>query len=84
MKQKTHSGMKKRVKIRKSGKVMFQKSAKKHLLADKSKKAKKKNPFGLPASRTQIRILSKLIPGKIKVSTKKSARRKESVDFSQD
>jgi len=41
MKQKTHSGMKKRIKITKTGKMIFQKPCKRHLLTNKSKRQKK-------------------------------------------
>ncbi len=41
MKQKTHSGTKKRIKITGSGKMMFQKAAKNHLLSSKSKRQKR-------------------------------------------
>lgn len=40
MKLKTHSGAKKRVKITGTGKYIVDKTAKKHLLKDKSNKAK--------------------------------------------
>ncbi len=65
MKQKTHSGIKKRVKIRKSGRLMLQKSAKKHLLADKSKRQKRSFPHGMPIDFTRIRALRRLLPGKV-------------------
>jgi large subunit ribosomal protein L35 len=41
MKQKTHSGTKKRIKVTGSGKMMFQKAGKNHLLSSKSKRQKK-------------------------------------------
>ena len=37
MKQKTHSGLKKRIKVRKSGTLTVSKSCKRHLLSNKSK-----------------------------------------------
>lgn len=46
MKQKTHSGTKKRVKVTGSGKMMFQKAGKNHLLSSKSKRQKKLNRLG--------------------------------------
>jgi len=46
MKAKTHSGAKKRVKITGTGKYILSKACKKHLLSDKSKKAKGRNKYG--------------------------------------
>lgn len=65
MKQKTHSGLKKRVKIRKSGTVMVQKSCKRHLLANKSKKQKKLNKCGMPIPASRRQSLRRLMPGKV-------------------
>lgn len=65
MKQKTHSGLKKRVKVRKSGTVMVQKSCKRHLLANKSKKQKKLNKSGMPISAGRRRSIRRLMPGKV-------------------
>jgi len=61
MKQKTHSGVKKRAKITGSGKVMFQKSCKNHLLSSKSKKQKKSGRLGTEAPKGHRRILSQLL-----------------------
>ena len=47
MKQKTHSGLKKRVKITGSGKLKVQKSCKNHLLSSKSKRQKKSGRLGV-------------------------------------
>lgn len=46
MKLKTLSSAKKRVKITATGKYIVQKIAKRHLLKDKSKKAKGRDPYG--------------------------------------
>lgn len=46
MKQKTHSGSKKRIKKTGSGKLMFQKAGRNHLLSSKSKRQKKVNRLG--------------------------------------
>ena len=46
MKLKTHSGAKKRVKITGTGKFIVDKTAKKHLLKDKSNKAKGRDAYG--------------------------------------
>jgi large subunit ribosomal protein L35 len=46
MKLKTHSGAKKRVKITGTGKYIVDKTAKRHLLKDKSTKAKGRDKYG--------------------------------------
>jgi large subunit ribosomal protein L35 len=46
MKLKTHSGAKKRVKITGTGKYIVDKTAKRHLLKDKSNKAKGRDAYG--------------------------------------
>ncbi|MFA6305476.1 MAG: 50S ribosomal protein L35 [Candidatus Gracilibacteria bacterium] len=70
MKQKSHSGLKKRLKIRKSGTATFEKSAKKHLLADKSKRQKKLYPSGMPINHTQRKSFAFILPGKLKTRGK--------------
>ena len=69
MKQKTHSGLKKRVKVRKNGKgaVMVQKAAKNHLLVNKSKGQKKKFASGMPVAAGRMKAIRRLMPGKIKL-----------------
>lgn len=74
MKQKSHKGLKKRLKIRKSGSIRFDKAGKKHLLSNKSKRAKKAFPSGMPVTDTVLRDLRKMIPGKLKL---RSIRRKQ-------
>lgn len=64
MKPKTHSGMKKRVVLRKSGKMSFQKPCKQHLLADKSKRQKKTSHFGVAVTKTQERQVRRMLPGR--------------------
>ena len=66
MKQKTHSGAKKRIKVRKSGTISVQKSCKRHLLLNKSKKQKKAFASGYPVDPTRMYALRKLMPGKVK------------------
>ncbi len=61
MKQKTHSGTKKRTKITGSGKILFQKSCKSHLLSSKSKKAKKSFSGGKLAPKGHLKTLSRLL-----------------------
>jgi len=61
MKQKTHSGTKKRTKVTGSGKILFQKSCKNHLLSSKSKRAKKSFKGGTPADSGKLKTLSRLL-----------------------
>ena len=61
MKQKTHSGLKKRTKISGSGKVLFQKSAKNHLLSSKSKRQKKSGRFGVNAPKGMMKTIARLL-----------------------
>ncbi len=61
MKQKTHSGAKKRTKITGTGKVMFQKACKNHLLSSKSKRQKKSCRLGAPAPEGLKKTLSRLL-----------------------
>jgi len=61
MKQKTHSGVKKRVKITGSGKIQFQKSCKNHLLSSKSKRQKKSFRLGVEAPKGSVSNLSNLL-----------------------
>ncbi len=65
MKQKHHSGLKKRVKIRKSGTVTVEKSCKNHLLSNKSKRQKKAFSGGMPVSKTRFKALRRLLPGAV-------------------
>lgn len=61
MKQKSHSGAKKRVRKTGSGKFRAQKSAKNHLLVNKSKRQKKTDKKGKIVEAPQQKILKKLI-----------------------
>lgn len=61
MKKKSHSGLKKRVKLTGTGKVKFTKSAKKHLLVNKSKRQKKLNKSGKVASASDTKWIKKLL-----------------------
>jgi ribosomal protein L35 len=73
MKQKSHSGLKKRIKVRSSGTVTVQKSCKRHLLINKSKKQKKSFASGMPIPSGRMTAIRKLMPGKVvlKKSVKK-------------
>ncbi|MBT3864988.1 50S ribosomal protein L35 [Candidatus Peregrinibacteria bacterium] len=59
MKQKTHKGLQKRVKIRKSGTIRVQKSCKNHLLSNKSKRQKKSGSTGLVVSPGHLKAVKK-------------------------
>lgn len=62
MKLKNNSSAKKRVKFTASGKVKLQKSAKKHLLAQKSKRQKKLYPNGKLTTIANSKNMHILIP----------------------
>lgn len=59
---KTRSGVKKRVKITGSGKVKLGKACKKHLLSDKTKKAKGRNKYGLMVSGAEYTKIARQLP----------------------
>ncbi len=61
MKQKSHSGAKKRVKKTGTGTFVVQKSCKNHLLVNKSKRQKKLFNKGKRAEDPQQKILAKLL-----------------------
>ncbi len=61
MKQKTKSAAKKRVKLTGSGKMMFQKAAKNHLLSSKSKRQKKVSRLGVEAPAGHRGILARML-----------------------
>ncbi len=61
MKQKTHSGTKKRVKVTGSGKLRFQKACKNHLLSSKSKRQKKYGRLGIAAPEGHEKTLKRLL-----------------------
>ncbi|PIE85461.1 50S ribosomal protein L35 [Candidatus Gracilibacteria bacterium] len=59
---KTRKGVSKRVKITGTGKVMLGKCSKRHLLSDKSKKAKGRNKYGLEASSSETKKIKEQLP----------------------
>ncbi len=59
---KTRSGVKKRVKITWSGKFKLSKAGKRHLLMDKSKKAKGRSKYGLVASPSEAKKIARQLP----------------------
>jgi len=61
MKVRTRSGAKKRVKVTGSGKFKFGKASKRHLLSNKSSKAKGRNKYGLVASKSNERRIAQVL-----------------------
>lgn len=59
---KTRSGVKKRVKITGSWKIKLGKACKRHLLSDKSKKAKWRNKYGLIVDKTEAKKIRQQLP----------------------
>jgi len=59
---KTRSGVKKRVKITGTGKFKLGKACKRHLLMDKSKKAKGRNKYGLVVSESEAKKIARQLP----------------------
>jgi large subunit ribosomal protein L35 len=62
MKLKSHSSTKKRVKVTGSGKIRLQKSARQHLLAQKSKRQKKLHRGGKPTTLANDRNIRLQLP----------------------
>lgn len=61
MKQKTHSGTKKRTRVTGSGKVVMQKSCKRHLLSSKNKRALKSETLGKLVPKGHMKMISRLL-----------------------
>jgi len=59
---KTRSWVKKRVKITGKGKFKLAKAWKRHLLSDKSKKAKGRNKYGLVVSKSENKKIKQQLP----------------------
>lgn len=59
---KTRSWVKKRVKITGTGKFMTAKAGKKHLLSNKSKKAKGTDKYGHEVSKSEVKKISQQLP----------------------
>jgi large subunit ribosomal protein L35 len=59
---KTRKGFAKRVKVTGSGKFKLGKACKRHLLSDKSKKAKGRNKYGLISSKTENKKIAQQLP----------------------
>lgn len=61
-KQKTRKSAAKRVKVTGSGKIRLQKSAKNHLLINKSKRQKKLNPGGQATNKGNEKNIKLMLP----------------------
>lgn len=59
---KTRSWVKKRVKITWKGKIILWKACKRHLLSDKTKKAKWRNRYGLVVSKSEVKKIKQQLP----------------------
>ena len=59
---KTRSGVKKRVKVTGTGKLKLGKACKRHLLSNKSKKAKGRNKYGLIVSSAEVKKIRQQLP----------------------
>lgn len=59
---KTRSGVKKRLKVTAKGKFKLAKAWKKHLLSDKSKKAKGRNKYGVIVSSVEAKKIRQQVP----------------------
>jgi len=59
---KTRSGAKKRLKVTGSGKIKLGKACKRHLLMNKTKKAKGRNQYGLIVSESETKRIKRQIP----------------------
>jgi len=59
---KTRSWVKKRVKVTAKGKFKLAKAWKKHLLSNKSSKAKRRNKYGLLVSATENKKIRQQLP----------------------
>ena len=59
---KTRSSVKKRVKITWTGKIMLQKAGKRHLLSDKTKRAKGRNKYGVAVDGSEAKKIKQQLP----------------------
>lgn len=62
MSLKTRSGVKKRVKVTGKGKFKLAKAWKRHLLSDKTKKAKGRNKYGLVVAKAEEKKIARQLP----------------------
>jgi len=62
MSLKTRSGVKKRIKVTGTGKFKFAKAGKRHLLMNKSSKAKGRNKYGKIATSCEVKRIARQLP----------------------
>ena len=62
MSLKTRKGVAKRVKVTSTGKIKLGKACKRHLLMNKSKKAKGRNKYGLTVSASEVKRIARQLP----------------------
>jgi len=62
MSLKTRSGVKKRIKITAKGKFKFAKAGKRHLLMNKSSKAKGRDKYGKTAASCEVKRIARQLP----------------------
>lgn len=62
MSLKTRSWVKKRLKVTGSGKIKLGKACKRHLLSNKSSKAKGRNKYGLVVADAEVKKIKRQIP----------------------
>ncbi len=67
MKVKSHSGLKKRLKVKKSGALSFNKAARRHLLTNKSKRQKRSMRNGVPVYAGGMKHVRRLLSGKAQI-----------------
>ncbi|MEO0087311.1 MAG: 50S ribosomal protein L35 [candidate division WOR-3 bacterium] len=63
MKLKTHKGLKKRIKVTGTGKILHWRAGKSHLLAKKTQKRKRRLSLKKEFSKKDEKRIKKLIPG---------------------
>lgn len=63
MKLKTHKGLKKRIKVTGTGKILHWRAGKSHLLAKKTSKRKRRLAMKKELSKKDAKRIKKLIPG---------------------
>lgn len=63
MKLKTHKGLKKRIKVTGTGKILHWRAGKSHLLAKKREKRKRRLALKKEFSKKDVKRIRKLLPG---------------------
>lgn len=76
MKVKSHSGLKKRLRVRKGGTVSFNKAARRHLLTNKSKRQKKSLHSGVQVFPGYMQDVRRLMAGRVRIHMTRKRRTK--------